>query len=460
MASNEKRQKLDETKNTNNTKGNNSDQYQVPFEENTKTLVERNNELFETGLLADVKFIFQNTEAENDKPEEFLAHKIILSVGSPVFNRMFSSTWNNSKSNEIDIDFNQKEAFIEMLRYIYTDNVNVSLKNISMILYLAKQYLIPNLQNLCRIYLRKNLTPAIALQIYEAIKFDENASNECFTYIQNDTKKIVSSSYFCNISKDTLIEILKMEILSISEFDLFQSVSKWISKQCENLKLPFNDENKISLFADSIYLIRFPLMTFAEFNSCMETHSSLLTTSDIIQLQNYFNGNITENLKFSFVERQLSAVVNNFNYEKLKDIFNEPPIQFLINFGIQFECECEEDIVLLGITVLAIASYSLVIGYKNDVQYVEVPETKDFYTIYLNIPISMNKIKHYSIILFSTRKFNPSFDLCGRYAQEMSKKMIFKQNYNSTVHVNNIKFNFTAPDLVQKIHFRKSYIVN
>ena len=61
-------------------------------------------------------------------------------------------------NNKIEIvDCDRKDDFEELLKFVYTDDCNITWENVFSLLYLSKKYLIPALSRKCCRYLAKNL---------------------------------------------------------------------------------------------------------------------------------------------------------------------------------------------------------------------------------------------------------------------------------------------------------------
>lgn len=71
----------------------------------------------------------------------------------------------------------------------------------------------------------------------------------------------VDSSEFLNISKSTLIRLLKSDQLFIQEKDLYFAVLRWMNGELQRQDLEANLRNKSKLFSTFKSLIRFPIMT-------------------------------------------------------------------------------------------------------------------------------------------------------------------------------------------------------
>lgn len=70
---------------------------------------------------------------------DFPVHKAILSARSPVFEKMFTGDFKESKENRIVLEENDEQAFNELLNYIYTDRVENLSENASELLIVAEK---------------------------------------------------------------------------------------------------------------------------------------------------------------------------------------------------------------------------------------------------------------------------------------------------------------------------------
>ena len=166
--------------------------------------------------LADVHFIVGN----DSNKERIAAHKLILSIGSPVFNAMFHGTGQQMielSVNEIEIPDIEPIAFRSLLRYLYTDDVCIEADTVMSVLYTAKKYAVNALEKECVEFLKKNIRSDNAFMLLsQARLFDEiNLADLCLQIIDKNSIESFSSEYFLDIDLDLLISVLKRETLSV-----------------------------------------------------------------------------------------------------------------------------------------------------------------------------------------------------------------------------------------------------
>ena len=151
---------------------------------------ERVQFMFNNDLFSDVKFVVRKTDGESESKEVIPAHKFVLSISSPVFEAMFYGELAETRDS-IELPDCEYESLLELFRYMYSDEVNLSGSNVMGVLYLAKKYMVPSLADKCTKYLQNNLDPSNVFCILpSAQKFDvESLVDECRKVIDKQTEK-------------------------------------------------------------------------------------------------------------------------------------------------------------------------------------------------------------------------------------------------------------------------------
>ena len=70
--------------------------------------------------------------------------------------------------DSIELPDCEYESLLELFRYMYSDEVNLSGSNVLGLLYLAKKYMVPSLADKCMRFLQDNLDPSNVLNIISA----------------------------------------------------------------------------------------------------------------------------------------------------------------------------------------------------------------------------------------------------------------------------------------------------
>jgi hypothetical protein len=90
--------------------------------------------------------------------EKFYCHRLLLSLISPVFARMFDGQFKEHNEQEINLEGKTSESILELLKYIYPQfNGQITNDNIEDFLQLADEYMIDHLKQPCKDVLLKQL---------------------------------------------------------------------------------------------------------------------------------------------------------------------------------------------------------------------------------------------------------------------------------------------------------------
>ena len=90
--------------------------------------------LFESGILSDVRLIVKNQPGK-----EFNVHKAILASRSPVLAAMFTGDFKEKNFDRLEIADVPADALEQMLRFIYTNQVD-NLEKVALKLFHAADY--------------------------------------------------------------------------------------------------------------------------------------------------------------------------------------------------------------------------------------------------------------------------------------------------------------------------------
>lgn len=230
--------------------------------------------LLNTGALSDVTFIvggsslLMSTSASTmTTPERFVAHKFVLSMSSAVFDAMFNGQMAMRDDSAIEIPDVEPLAFRALLKFLYTDEISVESHNVMSILYAAKKYAIPALEQECVEFLKDNIqSENVFMLLTQARLFDEPVlASMCLESIDKNTSEALSSDGFTEIDLETLCLVLSRDSLGIRESKLFSAVTKWAEHACVREGLGITPANQRIVLDKAVRLIRYPLMTVEEF---------------------------------------------------------------------------------------------------------------------------------------------------------------------------------------------------
>lgn len=234
--------------------------------------------LYLNDSITDVQFIFDHDGVS----QPISAHKCLLAIASPVFERMFYGDLKEGDTVEI-IDATS-EAFIEFLQFFYLDKITLNDDNVAEVMTLADKYDVKGCLNLCAQFLELTLSATTAAWIYElAISFNLNyLAAQCEEKICIETKSVFKSDTFLHCTQSTIRQILKMEHLSCDEIDVFDASMNWAIEACKLAKEEETIANQMYHLGDCFELIRFPTMTTEDFSKCADR--GVFDASEMIDL--------------------------------------------------------------------------------------------------------------------------------------------------------------------------------
>ena len=272
------------------------------------TVRERSKFIFNNDLFSDVKFVIGKMDSESSKGKRrklvIPAHKLVLSIGSPVFEAMFYGTLAET-SDSIELPDCEYDSLLEFFRYMYSDEVNLNGSNVLGVLYLAKKYMVRSLADKCTEYLERNLDPTNVFSILSfAQKYEEKKLvDQCWEVIDKQTEKAVKSDEFATIQRSLLEMIVVRDGLTIEEIDLFEAVDLWATKECERQGLAVDGALKRRVLGETLVkALRFPTMKQEDFASVV-LDSKILTKDEIVFIMKYLNSVSTSPVGFPEIRR-------------------------------------------------------------------------------------------------------------------------------------------------------------
>ncbi|CAB1326613.1 unnamed protein product [Coregonus sp. 'balchen'] len=229
------------------------------------TVKERFAFLFNNEVLSDVHFLVGKGMGVQRIP----AHRFVLAVGSAVFDAMFNGGMATT-STEIELPDVEPAAFLALLKFLYSDEVQIGPETVMTTLYTAKKYAVPALEAHCVEFLKKNLRADNAFMLLtQARLFDEpQLASLCLENIDKNTGDALAA-------EDTLVAVLERDTLGVREVRLFVAAVRWAEAEAHRQQLQPTPENKRRVLGKALALIRFPLMTIEEFaagNTHTHTH--------------------------------------------------------------------------------------------------------------------------------------------------------------------------------------------
>ena len=261
--------------------------------------------MFNNNLFSDVKFVVRERDGESESKQVIPAHKLMLSIGSPVFEAMFYGELAET-SDSIELPDCEYESLLELFRYLYYDEANLSRRNVMGVLYLAKKYILPSLVDKCVKYLQDYLDPSNVLRILPfAMKYEErNLVDRCWRVIDEQTKDVLQAGNgFATVDQSLLEAIVERDTLNIREVDLFRVVDSWAKLSCQRQGVMATGNAKRNILGERIVKsIRFPTMEQVDFAIAI-LDSKILTEREIVNIIHNMNSVFNFPIGFPDVKR-------------------------------------------------------------------------------------------------------------------------------------------------------------
>ncbi|ELK37513.1 BTB/POZ domain-containing protein 6 [Myotis davidii] len=211
--------------------------------------------------MADVHFVVGPPGGAQRVP----AHKYVLAVGSSVFYAMFYGDLAEVKP-EIHIPDVEPAAFLIMLKYMYSDEIDLEADTVLATLYAAKKYIVPALAKACVHFLETSLEAKNACVLLSQSRLFEEPelTQRCWEVIDAQAEMALRSEGFCEIDWQTLEVVVTREALNAKEAVVFEAVLSWAEAECKRQGLPATPRNKRHVLGPALYLVRIPTMTLEE----------------------------------------------------------------------------------------------------------------------------------------------------------------------------------------------------
>ncbi|XP_063410022.1 BTB/POZ domain-containing protein 3-like [Mytilus trossulus] len=240
-----------------------------------KTLPECMMYMLKNEILCDVTFLV----GEDCKPIK--AHRYMLCSRSQVFHTMFQG----SMPDDINVPDLDENTFDLVLKYIYSDEIEITWENLSDVLYAADKYMLSRVKQKCSDLLKTTAHSSdavVALSI--AAQFHlEGLQRESLQFIENNTSACLASVHANNLSKECVEIIIQSDYLTCTETDICKFFLTWTDKCIETAHLERNPENLRSVVGNLLYLVRFPLVDKKYFSQFV-SHTGILTLPEIVNV--------------------------------------------------------------------------------------------------------------------------------------------------------------------------------
>ena len=279
------------------------------------TIRERTKFMLNNDRFSDLKFVVRKADCDSRRTQVIPAHKFVLAIGSPVFEAMFYGELAESRDT-IELPDCDYESMLELFRFMYCDEVNLTGDNVMGVLYLSKKYILPSLADKCTEYLQDQLDPSNVFSILPlAQKYEEqNLVDRCWKVVDEWAKEVVKpGNGFLTIERSLLEAIIVRDTLNIKEVELFCAVDLWARKECDRQGLSPDGETKRRILGQKIVkAIRFPTMDQVDF-AVVALESKILTTEEIVSVIKHMNS-VSLPVPVGFPDHKRSGYLGEIQY--------------------------------------------------------------------------------------------------------------------------------------------------
>ncbi|XP_068731466.1 BTB/POZ domain-containing protein 6-B-like [Montipora capricornis] len=273
-----------------------------------RSIRERAAQLINNPLMSDIKFVITDSSSMDKKDKGTIhAHKFLLSLGSPVFRAMFYSSMADTRE-EIPLDDCDPRSFLDLLRYLYSDELHLTSGNVFELLYLSKKYLVPFLTESCCQFLETELRENNVFRILEHARLfsESHLEQQCWKLLDAKTSACLHTEGLLWISHATLSSLFKRDSLTLvdGECAVFKAAMRWASANCKARGFESTEEKIRRVLNNAIHLIRFPMIPPRLFSEIV-VPTGILTEKEISQVYLFHKQGAVANpeMKFSCIPR-------------------------------------------------------------------------------------------------------------------------------------------------------------
>lgn len=259
-----------------------------------QSILEIGEKLYLDTKTADAHFAFTTADGKKSRVS---AHKCVLSILSDVFDRLFYGK--TKKTGDITMTEVSEAAFMEFLQFFYLTEVKLTKENIAGVMLLGHKYNVTKCLEICAEFLNDILTVEnICSGLRLAIEYNQSKFLKyCDTFITVHTMAIFKTAGFLECDRQILEHILRMNLLSCSEVDVFEACMEWVRVKCKETAV--SREHVDIHLGNLFYEIRFASMTMHELCNLAAKYKSVLlseisTIINIITLPGFQSENFNQ----------------------------------------------------------------------------------------------------------------------------------------------------------------------
>jgi len=211
------------------------------------TLLRGLEDLRKDGALCDVTLTVEN--------KNFCCHRAVLASCSAYFRTMFTAHMLERDLEIIELKDISADGLESVLKFIYTNSITISTKNIHNILHSATLLQVEPVIRFCCQYLQEEISLCNCVEIANLARFFSlnDVEDAVKNYILKNFSQFVQTEEYLKLSVDDVCAILSADtIRGQSELELFKAGDKWLMHDYQNRM-----EHVLKVMSQ----IRFPLIT-------------------------------------------------------------------------------------------------------------------------------------------------------------------------------------------------------
>lgn len=168
--------------------------------------------------------------------EEIPCHRNVLAVSSPYFKAMFSSDLRESREGRISFNELSSKTLRQLVDYVYTGRVEVTVDNAQDILAAASLFHYPEVVEFCCQFLFKHLHPSNCLGIeeYSHLHSCDKLEADAHQFVLENFAAVCESEEFLELSAVRLMSYIASDLIEVrTERFVFEAVLKWVNFDLE-----------------------------------------------------------------------------------------------------------------------------------------------------------------------------------------------------------------------------------
>ncbi|KAH7721795.1 BTB/POZ domain-containing protein 6 [Aphelenchoides avenae] len=189
------------------------------------TLKERMSHMLSDVTTADVMFIV------GDEKTRIPAHSNVLAAASDAFKAMFYGEFN--RENDVEIPDASVGGFRSLLRYVYTDEADITEDNLESVLRLSDKYVLHGLFEECVEWAKKNVNASNVCQFLPVAVLFSELGQLCWQIVLDHGDDALNSDAFLSLPRELLAKMVGSDKLLADEKTVFLRTVTWAERQLE-----------------------------------------------------------------------------------------------------------------------------------------------------------------------------------------------------------------------------------